>query len=108
RPGPPRAARPRQPKAGGRGASPGRFTAGNKFARGNPHARRMAALRQAFLSAATEERMRELGEKLFAAALAGDWQAAKLLLAYLAGRPAAAPDPDRLGLGEWRPRPGCP
>ena len=65
------------PSPEGRDAPSGRFTAGNRFGKGNPHARRMAALRQAFLSAATEERMRELGEKLFAAALAGDWQAAR-------------------------------
>jgi hypothetical protein len=62
----------------------------------------MAALRQAFLSAATEERMRELAEKLFAAALAGDWQAAKLLLPFVLGRPAAVVDPDRLDLDAWQ------
>jgi hypothetical protein len=92
-----------KPAAEGRGSG-GRFTGGNRFGKGNPHARRMAALRQAFLSAATEERMRELGEKLFAAALAGDWQAAKLLLPFVIGRPADAVNPDALDMEEWK---GC-
>ena len=34
-------------------------------------------------------------------ALAGDVQAAKLVLAYAVGKPAAAPDPDRLDVEEW-------
>jgi hypothetical protein len=101
---PPLASAPDQPKAEGRDSSSGRFTSGNRFGKGNPHARRMAAMRQAFLSAATEERMRELGEKLFAAALAGDWQAAKLLLPFVIGRPADAVNPDGLDRDEWRGR----
>jgi hypothetical protein len=96
------------PEAEGRDASSGRFTVGNRFGKGNPHARRMAALRQAFLSAATEERMRELGEKLFAAAIQGDWQEARLFLLFVVGRPAVAVDPDRLDLDEWGLRQNCP
>jgi hypothetical protein len=91
------------PAAGDRD-SRGRFTAGNHGGRGNPHARRMAALRQALLSATTEERMRELGERLYAAALAGDWQAAGLFLRYVVGRPGEAVDPDRVDLDEWQMR----
>jgi hypothetical protein len=92
------------PKAEGRDAPSGRFTVGNRFGKGNPHARRMAGLRQAFLSTATEERMRELGEKLFAAARGGDWQAAKLFLLFVVGRPAAAVNPDTLDRDEWQGR----
>ena len=88
-------------KAQGNGRGAGGFAVGNHYGKGNPHARRMASLREAFLSAATEERMRELGEKLFAAALAGDWQAAKLLLPFVIGRPADAADPDTLDRDEW-------
>jgi hypothetical protein len=62
----------------------------------------MAALRQAFLSVATEERMKALGEKLYAAAVSGDWQAAKLLLLFVIGRPADAVDPDTLDRDEWK------
>jgi hypothetical protein len=90
-----------KPATDGRGAD-GKFATGNKAGRGNPHARRMAALRQAFLSAATEERLKELGEKLYAAAVGGDWIAAKLYLTYVVGRPVDVVDPDRLDLDEWR------
>jgi hypothetical protein len=62
----------------------------------------MAALRQAFLSVATEERMRELGEKVYAAAVAGDWQAAKLFLLFVVGRPGDAVNPDTLDLAEFQ------
>jgi hypothetical protein len=92
-----------KPTAGGRDAA-GRFIAGNRYGKGNPHARRMAALRQAFLDAATEERMRTLGEKLYAAAIAGDWQATGLFLRFVIGRPADAVDPDRVDLQEWQLR----
>jgi len=61
----------------------------------------MAALRQAFLSVATEERMKALGEKLYAEAVGGDWQAAKLFLLFVIGRPAVAVDPDTLDRDEW-------
>jgi hypothetical protein len=90
-----------KPPTEGRGAG-GKFAVGNHFGKGNPHARKMAALRQAFLSAATEERMRELGEKLYAAAVGGDWQAAKLFLLFVVGRPADAVDPDALDRDEWK------
>jgi hypothetical protein len=89
-----------KPAQSGRTAN-GTFAAGNSFARGNPNARKTAALRSALLEAATVERMKALGEKLFEAAQGGDWTAAKLLLAYLVGKPGKAVDPDRLDLDEW-------
>lgn len=98
---PPPAAAPDKPTGDGRGAG-GKFAAGNHYGRGNPHARRMAALRQAFLSAATEDRMRALGERLYVAAVAGDVQAAKLFLLFVVGRPSAAVNPDALDLDEFR------
>jgi hypothetical protein len=91
-----------EPTPEGRDASSGRFTAGNHFGKGNPHARRMASLRQAFLSVATEERMRALGEKVYAEAIAGDWQAVKMFLMFVIGRPAAAVNPDTLDSEEWK------
>jgi hypothetical protein len=54
----------------GRDAS-GRFAPGTKLGRGNPHNRRRAALRTAFLSVATEERMKEPGEEMYATAIGG-------------------------------------
>ena len=89
------------PATAGRDAD-GRFAAGNRLGKGNPHARRMASLRQAFLSVATEERMKALGEKLYAEAVGGDWQAAKLFLLFVVGRPAVAVDPDTLDRDEWK------
>jgi hypothetical protein len=99
----PKPAAPESPKtaAAGRDAS-GKFTPGNRLGQGNPHARRMAALRQAFLSVATEQRLKELGEKLYAAAVGGDWQAAKLFLLFVVGRPADAVNPDTLDLAEFQ------
>jgi hypothetical protein len=45
--------------------------------------------------------MKALGERLYAAAVEGDWTAAKLLLAYAVGRAPGAVDADRLDLQEW-------
>jgi hypothetical protein len=78
----------------------GRFTAGNKCGRGNPHARQLAAMRRAFTAAVTEPQLELLAQKMLAAALEGDWTAAKLLLSYTCGLPEAAPNPDRLDLDE--------
>jgi hypothetical protein len=86
--------------ADGRTAN-GTFAPGNQFARGNPNARKMAALRAALLEAATAERMKALGEKLYELAMAGDLAAAKLLLVYAVGKPFDAAHPDRLDLDEW-------
>jgi hypothetical protein len=90
-----------KPSAEGRTAK-GTFAPGNTVARGNPNARRMAALRSALLECLTGERMKALGERLYAAAVGGDWTAAKLLLAYAVGKPREAVDADRLDLDEWK------
>jgi hypothetical protein len=92
---------PPQAEPGGR-APDGRFAAGNRCAKGNPHHRRMAALRTAFLTAATEERLKALGEKLYAAAVGGDWAAAKLFLLFTLGKPPEPANPDTLDLEEFR------
>src|SRR5262245_49777872 len=47
----------------------GRFVQGNKAAAGNPHARRMAELRSAFLDALPVEKMRQLADRLVRQAL---------------------------------------
>jgi hypothetical protein len=78
----------------------GRFTQGNKAACGNPHARRMARLRSAFLDSLPVERIGELAGKLMELALAGDVAAAKLVLSYALGRPVEVVNPDRLDLDE--------
>jgi hypothetical protein len=79
----------------------GRFVPGNKAARGNPNARRAASWRNALLRTLDEDKLAVLGEKLYEAALQGDWQAAKLLLSYAIGKAPEAVDGDRLDLDEW-------
>lgn len=65
----------------------GRFGAGNKFARGNPHARRVARLRSALFKAVGPEDVRDVVLALFESAKGGDVAAAKELLQRLLGPP---------------------
>jgi len=69
----------------------GRFTAGNAGGPGNPHAKRVAALRSAFLRAATPEDMKAVVEAMVKEAKAGNVQATKLFLDRCLG-PAEALD----------------
>jgi hypothetical protein len=62
----------------------------------------MAAYRKAMALAVTLDDMRVMAEALRDKAKQGDVAAAKLLLAYLLGKPPAAPDPDRLDIEEFR------
>jgi hypothetical protein len=80
----------------------GRFAPGNQCGRGNPHARRQAALRAVLFDAVGEDRLRGIATRLATLAENGDMEACKLLFAYLLGKPGAAPDPDRLDLEEWK------
>ena len=74
----------------------GRFAPGNKVARGNPFARRMARLRSRALAAVSGADLEAIVRQLAAAAKTGDVLAAKLVLSYVLGRPPEAVDPDRL------------
>src|SRR5256886_17646863 len=74
----------------------GHFTKGNPGGPGNPYARQVAALRKVILNRLTEEDLLAITEALLARAKEGSVGAAKLLLAYAIGKPASAPDPDRL------------
>jgi hypothetical protein len=74
----------------------GRFAAGNRGGSGNPFARRVADLRRALLDAVTPEDLQTLTRQLIAMAQAGDMAAARLVLAYTLGKPAAAVDPDKV------------
>jgi hypothetical protein len=86
---------------GGRDAH-GRFAKNNPGGPGNPFARRIAEFRKAIAAAATPEKVAAVVTKLEEKALEGDVAAAKLYLAYAVGRPAPAPDPDRLDVEEGR------
>src|SRR4051812_46143730 len=70
----------------GRGKG-GRFGPGNKYARGNPHARRVARLRAELLRAITPADVRDVALALLNQAKAGDVAAAKELLQRLLGPP---------------------
>jgi hypothetical protein len=91
---------PSSPSADGRGPD-GRFGGGNKFGQGNPHYRRLAQAHSAFLEAVGAEQVKELAAALYRRALAGDVEAAKVVLAYAIGRPLPAVDPDRAALHEF-------
>lgn len=64
----------------------GRFEPGNKLAKGNPHARRVAELRSAALAAVTPEDIAAIIGVLVAKARDGDLAAMKLLLDRVLGR----------------------
>src|SRR5437763_9484043 len=74
----------------------GQFATGNKGGPGNPFARKVAALRKIILNNVSDEDLLAIVEALKAKAREGSVGAAKLQLAYAVGKPASAPDPDRL------------
>ena len=65
----------------------GRFGPGNRCARGNPHARRVARLRAELLRAVSPQDLREVVAALLARAKAGEIGAVKELLQRLLGPP---------------------
>jgi hypothetical protein len=91
------------PGASGRAAD-GKFAAGNKCAKGNPFGRRLAAMRQAVLDAVSEDDVRAIMAALVGQAKGGDVAAARVVLQYAVGKPAAAVEPDRVEIEEWRLR----
>src|SRR5437763_15173752 len=74
----------------------GQFAKGNPGGPGNPFARQVAQLRKVIINRLTEEDLLAITEALLAKAKQGSVGAAKLLLSYALGKPAPAPDPDRL------------
>ncbi|HZY84030.1 MAG TPA: hypothetical protein VFE78_04325 [Gemmataceae bacterium] len=89
------------PTADGERAAGGRFGKGNAGGPGNPFARQVAALRRTLLASVTEEDVEAVARELVRRAKDGDLAAAKLLLSYTLGKPAAAVDPDTLDQQEW-------
>ena len=99
---------PDMPAGGEPGASPqsgraanGRFAKGNPGGPGNPFARQVAAMRQAFFVAVTTEDIAVIARAMIDKAKEGDVAAARIVLQYTLGRPAATVDPDRLDEMEW-------
>src|SRR5205823_145322 len=84
---------------------------GNRGGPGNPFARQVAALRSALLSALTPQDVEAVAQEVLRQAKEGNLAAARLLLSYALGKPAAAVDPDTLDLHEfglYRARPAPP
>src|SRR5262245_59218805 len=82
----------------------GRFAPGNGGGPGNPFARRTAALRNAAQKSASEQDVAEVMAALKFKAKGGDVAAARLWLAYAAGRPGPTADPDTLDAHEIQVR----
>jgi hypothetical protein len=64
----------------------GRFAAGNREGKGNPHARAVARLRAAMLDAVTDDDVSAIVKALVAKAKAGDLRAAQEVLDRCLGR----------------------
>jgi hypothetical protein len=96
---------PEQPSATtttpGREAN-GRFARGNPGGPGNPFARRTAAARKAFCEAVSHEDLIEIARAMKEKAKGGDVAAAKVVLAYVMGKPADVVEPDTLDLAEFK------
>jgi hypothetical protein len=80
----------------------GRFAKGNKGGPGNPFSRQVAALRTALLDNVKAEDMAAIVRALIDRAKTGGVAAAKLVFAYVLGKPAEAVDPDQLDVEEWQ------
>jgi hypothetical protein len=89
-----------QAAEGGRDAH-GRFGKGNRGGPGNPFARQVAALRSALLASVTAADIEAVMQGLLRQAKEGNVAAARLLLSYTLGKPAAPVDPDTLDLHEF-------
>src|SRR5262249_39572456 len=96
-----RAANEKKDSTSGRDAS-GRFAPGNPGGPGNPHARKVAELRQALVNFVTAEDMKEIALILKEKAKMGNLAAIKLLFQYVLGKPLPPTDPDRLDVDEWQ------
>ncbi len=88
------------PSTAGRDAR-GRFARGNGLGRGNPFARRVAALRSALLEEVDEAKFRRMARDLVEMALQKDLAAIKLVFHYVLGRPTPMVNPDDLDRLEW-------
>ena len=70
----------------------GRFTAGNKAAKGNPYTKKAAALRKALYNSVTAQDIQRIVDSLKAQAIAGDLKAISLLLDRILGSIATGID----------------
>jgi hypothetical protein len=79
----------------------GRFVVGNPGGPGNPYARRVGELKKLLLETVVLQDLAEILAAMIKKAKEGNVQAAKLVLQYVLGKPAASADPDRVDGHEW-------
>ena len=89
------------PSPNGERDANGRFAKGNLGGPGNPFARQVAELRQAFLDRIDKEKIGKLMDRMYDLAMEGNMQAAKLILSYTIGKPVPMTNPDRVDSDEW-------
>ena len=82
---------PEAPSADGRDGRTGRFLAGNRAGRGNPQARRVAALRAVLLREVTGDDLRAVVRALIDKAKRGDVAAIREVLDRAVGKPTDWP-----------------
>ena len=82
----------------------GRFAPGNSGGPGNPFGRQVAELRKALLNRVSPEKIGALIDSIVEKAMHGDVGAAKLVLQYTLGKPAAAVEPDRVEIEDYNLR----
>src|SRR6266498_1293392 len=76
--------------------SNGQFAKGNSIGPGNPFGRQVAQLRQAALNVVGLKDIEEVFSAILLLAKSGNLQAAKLILSYTLGKPAAVENPDTM------------
>ena len=74
----------------------GRFASGNRFANGNPHAKRIGQRRSARIDAVTPMNVTAIARKMIEMATAGDIQAIREVFLRVLGRPQEADLIERL------------
>jgi len=75
----------------------GRFAEGNRGGPGNPFGGKVASFRKAVLACVTQEDIQQIVKSLIEMAKDGNFNAAKLILMYVAGKPEQMPPPDSWG-----------
>jgi hypothetical protein len=70
----------------------------------NPFGRKVASLRAALVAAVTPQDVQEVMAAMAVQAKKGNVAAARLYLAYSAGKPTEAPNPDQVDAEEWQLR----
>lgn len=80
----------------------GQFEVGNRYGKGNPHAKRVAQFRSTIMEAVSQEDLKSIVEALVKQAKDGDIQSTKLLLSYIIGSIPQPVNPDEIEIEEMK------